>query len=460
MHASATLVPVGEAIAEGDRTEEVERTLDIAVVGSGIAGLGAAWSLAREHRVTIFEADHRLGGHAHTVDIDDRGRKVAVDTGFIVYNERNYPNLVRLFEHLGVPTEPSDMSFSVSKGGGAFEYQARALGLLAQPTNLARRGYRRMVADILRFTREAPAAAAQRDGETTRELLDRMSLSEEFRRDFLLPVIACIWSSSMEAMLEYPARSMIAFLDNHGLLGVLERPRWRTVSGGSREYVARVSAPLASRARCGTHVERVVRSSDGVAIHTAAGYAGVFDHVVLATHADTSLGVLGDDADPNEREVLSAFRYQENIAVLHRDPSFMPTRRRAWSSWNYLSEERASDGSERVSLSYWMNRLQNLHTDRPVIVTLNPAREPRWVERVETYHHPRFDAAATVAHARMPSLQGVRRTWFCGSYCGSGFHEDGLRSGLEVAAALGSPAPWWTTSAPWSAPRVRATIGA
>ena len=442
-----------------DRTEEVERTLDIAVVGSGIAGLGAAWSLAREHRVTIFEADHRLGGHAHTVDIDDRGTKVAVDTGFIVYNERNYPNLVRLFEHLGVPTEPSDMSFSVSKGGGTFEYQARALGLLAQPTNLARRGYRRMVADILRFTREAPAAAAQRDGETTRELLDRMALSEEFRRDFLLPVIACIWSSSLEAMLEYPARSMIAFLDNHGLLGVLERPRWRTVTGGSRAYVERVSAPLAPRVRCGTPVERVVRSSDGVAIHTAGGYAGVFDHVVLATHADTSLRILGHDADPNEREVLSTFRYQENLAVLHRDPSFMPTRRRAWSSWNYLSERRVSDGSERVSLSYWMNRLQNLRTERPVIVTLNPAREPRWVERAETYHHPRFDAAATAAQARIPSLQGARRTWFCGSYCGSGFHEDALRSGLEVAAALGSPAPWWTVSTPWSAPRARATIG-
>ena len=448
------------AAITADREEEVERTLDIAVVGSGIAGLGAAWSLAREHRVTVFEADHRLGGHAHTVDVDDRGRTVAVDTGFIVYNERNYPNLVRLFEHLRVPTERSDMSFSVSKGGGAFEYQARAFGLLAQPTNLARRGYRRMVADIVRFTREAPAAASQREGETTRELLDRMALSEEFRRDFLLPVIACIWSSSLEAMLDYPARSMVAFLDNHGLLDGLQRPRWRTVTGGSREYIQRVSASLASRVRYGTPVERIVRSSDDVAIYTAAGCAGVFDHVVLATHADTSLRILGDDADPNEREVLSAFRYQENVAVLHRDPSFMPTRRRAWSSWNYRSEERASDGSERVSLSYWMNRLQNLRTDRPVIVTLNPAREPRWIERVETYHHPQFDAAATVAHTRMPSLNGVRRTWFCGSYCGSGFHEDGLRSGLEVAAALGSPAPWWTTSEPWPTPRVRATIGA
>lgn len=448
-----------KAIAADRR--EVELTLDIAVVGTGISGLGAAWSIAQGHNVTIFEADRRLGGHANTVDIDDRGRKVAVDTGFIVYNERNYPNLVRLFEHLGVPTEPSDMSFSVSKGGGAFEYQARALGLIAQPTNLARRGYRRMVADILRFTREAAAAASECEGETTRELLDRMGLSEEFRRDFLLPVIACIWSSSLEAMLESPARATIEFLDNHGLLDVRTRPRWRTVSGGSREYVKAMSTSLASRVLRGTPVERVVRGSDGVAIYTAAGCAGVFDHVVLATHADTSLRILGDGADPNEREVLSAFRYQQNLAVLHRDPSFMPTRRRTWSSWNYLAEDRTSDRGERVSLSYWMNRLQNLHTDRPVILTLNPAREPQWVEQVETYHHPQFDAAATSARARMPSLQGVHRTWYCGSYLGSGFHEDGLRSGLEVATALDSPPPWWTAPpTTWPAPRVRATLGA
>jgi predicted NAD/FAD-binding protein len=207
-------------------------------------------------------------------------------------------------------------------------------------------------------------------------------------------------------------------------------------------------------------VERLVRGPDGVAVFTAAGCAGVFDHVVLATHADTSVRILGDDAAADEREVLSAFRYQENLAVLHRDPSFMPTRRRAWSSWNYLSDERASDGREPVSISYWMNRLQNLRTERPVILTLNPAREPRWVERTETYHHPRFDAAAVAAQARIPSLQGMRRTWFCGSYHGSGFHEDGLRSGLEVAAALGSTPPWWTPpSTAWPATRVRATIG-
>jgi hypothetical protein len=421
--------------------------MDIAVIGSGIAGLGAAWALSRRHRVTVYEADDRLGGHAHTVDVEDRGRAVPVDTGFIVYNERNYPHLVRLFDHLGVPTEPSDMSFSVSRGDGAFEYQARAGGLLAQPTNLARNGYRRMIADILRFTRDARRVAEEREHETTSSLLDRMQMSEAFRRNFLLPVVACIWSSSLEAMLDHPAQQLIRFLDHHGLLNVLQRPQWRTVTGGSRSYVARLSAPIADRARLGTGVRRVVRTPLGVLVDDANGGADAFDHVVLATHADTTVRILGDDATREERAVLSAFRYQENVAVLHRDPSFMPRRRRAWSSWNYRSDEIDPDGTERVSLSYWMNRLQNLRTERPVIVTLNPSREPRDVERVETYHHPQYDTAAISAQARVPELQGVRRTWFCGAWSGSGFHEDGLRAGLEVAAGLGSPAPWWPADA-------------
>ena len=434
--------------------------MDIAVIGSGIAGLGAAWALSRSHRVTVYESDDRLGGHANTVDVEDAGRTVPVDTGFIVYNERNYPNLVQLFDHLGVTTEPSDMSFSVSRGGGAFEYQARALGLLAQPTNLADASYRRMIADILRFTRDAARMAQERRGETTRSLLDRMGMSEAFRRDFLLPVVACIWSSSLEAMLDHPAHQLIRFLDNHGLLNVLQRPRWRTVTGGSRSYVTRLAEPIAAGARLRTPVRRVVRGPLGVVVHDERGDADAYDHVVLATHADVTLRLLGHDAAPEEREVLSAFRYQENTAVLHRDATFLPTRRRAWASWNYRSDDLDPDGRERVSLSYWMNRLQNLRTERPVIVTLNPGREPRDVERVLTYAHPRYDAAAIGAQDRVPSLQGVRRTWFCGAWCGAGFHEDGLRAGLEVAARLGAPAPWWPAGDAVSTPaRSFATIG-
>jgi predicted NAD/FAD-binding protein len=416
----------------------------VAVVGSGVAGLGAAWALSQRHQVVVYEADGRLGGHAHTVEIDDRSRPTPVDTGFIVFNPRNYPNLVRLFDHLDVPTEPSTMSFAVSLGRGRFEYQARALGLVAQPSNLAKPTYLRMIADIVRFAREAASTDLAADA-TTREFLDAGGYSESFRRDFLLPMLACIWSSSLEAMLEYPARSMIRFLDNHGLLDVLHRPRWRTVTGGSREYVRRLSAPFAGDARLSTPVVGLTRDHDGVRLVDANGGADLFDDVVFATHADTTLQILGTAATDEERRTLSAFTYQRNVAVLHRDPALMPRRRRVWSSWNYLAEEGPGRDRERVSLSYWMNSLQNLETQQPVIVTLNPSRDPRGDATEYVYDHPQYDGGAVDAQARISSLQGVRHTWFAGSYCGYGFHEDALRSGLEVAASLGAPAPWMAT---------------
>jgi predicted NAD/FAD-binding protein len=259
-------------------------------------------------------------------------------------------------------------------------------------------------------------------------------------------MLACIWSSSLEGMLDYPAESMARFLDNHGLLRVVGQPRWRTVTGGSREYVRRLSASFARDARLGTPVVAVHRHPEGVRVRDARGGIDRFDQVVFATHADTTLRILGSDAASTERAVLSAFRYQENRAVLHRDPSMMPRRRRVWSSWNYLAE--GGDRSDRVSLSYWMNRLQNVRTDRPVIVTLNPSREPRAVVSEHVYHHPQFDSRAVNAQARLGRIQGVERTWFAGAWTGHGFHEDGLRSGLEVAAALGAPAPWWSSEAP------------
>jgi predicted NAD/FAD-binding protein len=420
----------------------------VAVIGSGISGLGAAWALSRYHDVTIFEADARLGGHANTVSIEDRGRTVPVDTGFIVYNERNYPNLVRFFETLGVATEPSDMSFSVSLGAGAFEYRARALGLLAQPSNLLRPSYLRMMREIVRFSREAKSLVGEAAGESTGAWLRRAGYSEAFRDDFLLPMIACIWSSSLQEMLSYPAATMAGFLDNHGLLDLGERPQWRTVSGGSREYVRRVEAGLHD-VRLSTPIHSVTREAGSTLVRDASGHTEHFDHAVLATHADTALRILGDDASPDERRVLGSFRYQRNVAVLHRDPALMPTRRRAWSSWNYLARGRDRGDRERgVSLTYWMNMLQNLETERPVFVTLNPIEEPRDQVASFVYHHPQYDRAAVSAQTALPSVQGVRRTWFCGSYCGHGFHEDGLRSGLEVAASLGAPAPWA------SAPRV------
>ncbi|HEX7247282.1 MAG TPA: FAD-dependent oxidoreductase [Actinomycetota bacterium] len=419
----------------------------IAIVGSGISGLGAAWALARHHHVVLYEREDRAGGHANTRQVEDRGRAVPVDTGFIVYNERNYPNLVRLFAALGVATEPSDMSFSVSVGRGAFEYRARAFGLAAQPSNLARPAYLRMVREIVRFSRDAKALVGTSTAETTGSWLEGMRYSPAFREDFLLPMVACIWSSNLRDMLAMPVATMAAFLDNHGLLDLGDRPQWRTVTGGSREYVRRVVAGL-DEVRTAAPVVSVTREEpDAVVVRDATGRTERFDHVVLATHADTSLEILGDDATPDERRVLGSFGYQRNVAVLHRDAAFMPKRRRAWSSWNYLARERAASGGDDagVSLTYWMNLLQNLETERPVLVTLNPIDEPRHVVDSFVYHHPRYDHAAVEAQTELPALQGVRRMWFCGSYFGHGFHEDGLRSGLAVAAALGAAAPWATT---------------
>lgn len=415
----------------------------VAVVGSGIAGMGAAWALDREHEVVLYEADGRLGGHAQTVGVDEDGEPVAVDTGFIVYNEPNYPNLGRLFEAIDVPTEWSDMSFSVSVGGGAFEFRTRGAGVFAQPTNAWRPGMWRMLGDFRRFCRDAPAILASGTRESLGDHLDRRGYGEEFRVDLLLPMTAAIWSSGLDDMLEFPVTTLVRFLSSHALLQVGGRPRWRTVSGGSREYVARLTAGYRDRVRLSTPVVAVRRDAEGVTVYDGRGGTDRFDQIVFATHADTTLSILGPEATAEERAVLGAFRFQDNEAVLHRDPSLMPRRRSVWSSWNYLSEGRgAPDRSKPVSLTYWMNRLQNLRTRRPVFVTLNPPHEPRGESTHLRYSHPQFDLPAVDAQASLRSVQGRRRTWFAGAWSGYGFHEDGLRSGLEVAAALGAPAPW------------------
>jgi predicted NAD/FAD-binding protein len=421
----------------------------IAVIGSGIAGLGAAWALDPRHEVVLYEAEDRLGGHAQTVDVDDDGRAVPVDTGFIVYNEPNYPNLVRLFNAIGLPTEWSDMSFSISVGDGEFEFRSRASGLFAQRSSAFRPGTWRMLWDFRRFCRDAPEILSSGSRESLGEYLDRRGYSEEFRVDLLLPMTAAIWSSGLDGMLAFPVTTLVRFLSSHALLQVGDRPRWRTVTGGSREYVARLRAGLRGRVRLATAVVAVRRDAAGVVVRDARGGSDWFDQVVFATHADTALAILGPDATRDERAVLGAFGFQDNEAVLHRDPSLMPRRRAVWSSWNYLAQGRGEpDRSKPVSLTYWMNRLQNLDTRRPVFVTLNPFREPRGEVMRFRYAHPQFDRAAVDAQGSLASLQGVRRTWFAGAWSGYGFHEDGLRSGLEVAAALGSPARWGVMSRP------------
>jgi len=417
----------------------------IAVIGGGAAGLSAAWMLSRDHETVLFEAAAYLGGHANTMDVTLGGRKVPVDTGFIVYNEPNYPNLTRLFRAIGAETEPSDMSFSVSLGGGRVEYFGSPLGVFAQPSNLIRPDHWRMLRDIRRFAQDAPRLLAAPGGDpiSLGQMLERGGYSRAFAREYLLPMAAAIWSSTLEGILEFPARSFIQFFVNHGLLDHKRSPPWRTVRGGSRAYVVRLVETGRFEVRRDTSVHAITRNPGGVQVHAGSGEVETFDQVVLATPADRTLAILGAGASRLERKLLGAFRYQPNRAVVHQDRSLLPKRRRVWASWNYLAHDDPS-GSERVSVSYWMNRLQNLPVADPVIVSLNPIREPA-ADRVFAeflYQHPQFDHAAIEAQTQMPAIQGVQRTWFCGSYCGYGFHEDALQAGLTVAAALGSPAPW------------------
>jgi len=414
------------------------------VVGSGISGLAAAWLLRQRYAVTLYEAADYAGGHTHTVDAEVDGRPIAVDTGFLVYNERTYPNLIGMFSHLGIEAAASDMSFSVRLEQEDIEWAGSSIAtVFAQKRNLVRPAFLRMLADILRFNREAPRwLDREEDADASLgDCLEAGGYCRSFRDWYLLPMAAAIWSCPMQAMLDFPARSFIRFCVNHGLLQIAGRPRWMTVRGGGREYVRRLLADLPD-VRLGTPVARVQRTADGVQVHARDGSAQRFDQIVLAAHSDQCLGMLGD-ADEQERAVLGAIGYQPNTAWLHTDASFLPRRPSAWSAWNYTGGF-AADGNRAVSVSYLLNRLQPLPVQSPVVVTLNPHRDidPGRVIGRYDYAHPLFDGGAIRAQSRLPSIQGRRRTWFCGAWAGYGFHEDGLRAGMGVAASLGVVAPW------------------
>lgn len=429
------------------RTEQGRTRRKVAVIGSGISGLSAAWLLDKSADVTLFEADSRLGGHANTVTVERPGKKpIAVDTGFIVYNEKNYPNLVALFAQLGVPTLETEMSFAASLHGGRLEYSGSGLGgLLGQKTNLLRPRFWKMVRDIMRFYKIAPDLLNDPalQGVSLGDYLDRNNYSDGFVDDHLLPMGAAIWSMTAKDMRDYPLQAFIRFFVNHGLVQLSGRPQWRTVKGGSREYVSRIMAEFRGTVVLDSRISGIKRTDEGVKILDRAGHLSMFDHVVIATHADQALSLLAD-ADESEQSLLGAFQYTRNAAVLHSDARLMPDRRAVWSSWNYLSEPGAK-GTEQLCVTYWMNKLQHLDEATPLFVTLNPSRPIDRTKIIQTfdYAHPLFNADAMEAQKRLWSLQGRRNTWFCGAHFGSGFHEDGIQSGLAVAEALGGvKRPW------------------
>ena len=424
----------------------------IAVIGSGISGLSAAWLLSRQHDVTLFEAGEKLGGHTNTVDVSVDGLTHPVDTGFLVFNHKTYPNLTALFAHLDVASVETEMSFAVSLDTPDLEWAGSSLAtVFGQKRNLVRPAFWRMLADILRFNRESVAWLDSLPDETLslRDYLQRGGYSRAFTDWYLLPMGAAIWSCPTGSMLDYPLATFVRFCRNHGLLQVFDRPLWRTVQGGGRAYVEKLAAQIGhDHIRLATPVRRVERCAAGVRLTLPVGIE-YFDQVVLACHSDQALALLGDAASDAERELLSAIRYQPNRAVLHTDAALLPRDRSLWSAWNYSAGEDAGAGCP-VSVSYLINRLQPLPFATPVVVSLNPERAPA-PEKVLaefSYAHPLFDGPAIAAQARLPEIQGVDRLWYCGAWGGYGFHEDGLRSGLQVAAALGCSAPWETAAAP------------
>ena len=409
--------------------------LKIAVVGSGIAGLGAAYSLCHAHDVTLFEARGRLGGHSRTL-MAGHGEKFPVDTGFMVFNYRNYPNLNALFEQLDIPVIPSNMSFAVSLDGGKFEYGLHQLSrLFADKRNIFNPKLWRMLLDILKFNKHAPAYEDNTEM-SIGEVIAKLGLSDMFRDRYLCPLAGAIWSTTNDEILKFPAQTLIRFFKNHGLLSATDHPKWYTVKGGSRVYVERMGAALEEMGcdiRLGTPVKSVTRKGGKVTVK-ANGKAETFDAIIFACHSNQALDIL-DKPSKDEQDILGAIRFKDNTVILHDDPAHMPKRKACWSSWVYKG---SSSDQSASSFTYWMNLLQSIPEETPVFVTLNPKTPVReeHIFNTATLAHPQFDLPAINAQKKLPGIQGANNTWYCGAYTRYGFHEDGLASGLEAARSL------------------------
>ena len=409
--------------------------MNIAIIGTGISGLTAAWHLHGAHDLTIFEANDYIGGHTNTVKVEYSGHRYAVDTGFIVFNDWTYPNFIGLLEQLGVASQPTLMSFSVRCERTGLEYNGQDLNtLFAQRFNLFRPSFHRMLRDILRFNREAPALLDGDRAITLNDYLREQGYSREFVEHYVIPMAAAIWSAEPDLMGDMPARFFVQFFKNHGLLSISNRPQWRVIQGGSRSYIGPLTAPFHDRIRLNCPVESIRRLPNCVQIKPKYGGVEHFDEVIVATHSDQALRLLADPT-PKEQEILGAIPYQENEAVLHTDARLLPHRKLAWAAWNY---HLPTQPQTRVAVTYNMNLLQNLDAPVTFCVTLNrsEAIDPARVLYRTTYHHPVFTAEGVKAQARRDEISGVNRTWYCGAYWRYGFHEDGVNSGLAVARGL------------------------
>lgn len=420
-----------------------EKRTNIAIIGGGISGLGSAYLLYPHHNVTIYEKNDYIGGHSRTVDVPTAAGKIPVDTGFIVFNKRNYPLLTSLFNHLEVEIQKSNMSFGVSINNGWLEYSTNNLNtLFTQRSNLFNPCFLRMLRDIWLFNKQARHYLTTNQSLTLGQFLEKLNLHNWFKKYYLLPMGSAIWSTSITKMLEFPALTFVQFFANHGLLTITDQPQWYTVKNGSREYIKRLTAPFCDKIITKTCVSKVIRNNNGVTIYDSMQNAKNYDLVIFACHADQALQII-DQPSPSERNILEKFTYNSNRIVLHSDLSFMPQRKKAWASWVYLSNT-ANCQEKHVSLSYWMNNLQSLPTSTQIISTLNPESDPNPELTYDQcyFDHPVFNEAAIQAQQQLQQIQGKDFFWFSGAYQRYGFHEDGLMSSVNIAEQMGIKIPW------------------